>query len=239
MMPRNFAQETLSEATLHKLHELARQCRGDILKMTTLATSGHPGGSMSSIDLFLTVFSMANIDPLNPYGPERDRIVVSHGHTSPGVFSALGRLGFFKSEDAVAHFRQTNSPFEGHVEREVPGVEWGTGNLGQGLSALLGLGVGCRLQGRNVQLYGFMGDGEQQKGQIAEARRFAVKFGLSNATVFVDYNRLQITVPLKKSCHSTSDPAGKPMAGRSSRSTAMIIQRSIRPSERPASSRIR
>jgi len=198
MIPRSFAQATLPDAALHELQELARQCRGDILKMTTLAASGHPGGSMSSIDFYLTVFGMAHINPQDPFAPDRDRIVTSHGHTSPGVFSALCRLGFFNSTDAVAHFRQTNSPFEGHVEREVPGVEWGTGNLGQGLSALMGLGLGARLQGHQIQLYGFMGDGEQQKGQIAEARRFAVKFGLTNTTVFVDYNRLQISGAIDK-----------------------------------------
>jgi len=198
MIARNFAQEKLAESTIKELGTLARQCRGDILKMTTLAASGHPGGSMSSIDFYLTVFAMANVDPRNPFAPGRDRIVTSHGHTSPGVFAALGRLGFFAIEDAVTHFRQTNSPFEGHVEREVPGVEWGTGNLGQGLSALLGLGLGARLQGHNIQLYGFMGDGEQQKGQIAEARRFAVKYGMTNATVFVDYNQLQISGPIAK-----------------------------------------
>ena len=198
MIPRSFTQEILSNAAIMELEELARQCRGDILKMTTLAASGHPGGSMSSIDLYLTVFSMANINPLDPFAPGRDRIVTSHGHTSPGVFSALGRLGFFKIEDAVAHFRQTYSPFEGHVERDVPGVEWGTGNLGQGLSALLGLGLGARLNGHKIHLYGFMGDGEQQKGQITEARRFAVKFKLIDTTVFVDYNRLQISGAIEK-----------------------------------------
>ncbi len=198
MIPRSFDQEALPSSTLTELQEIARQCRGDILKMTTLAASGHPGGSMSSIDFYLTVFAMAHIDPQDPFASGRDRIVTSHGHTSPGVFAALGRLGFFQIEDAVAHFRQTHSPFEGHVEREVPGVEWGTGNLGQGLSALLGLGLGARLQGQQVRLYGFMGDGEQQKGQIAEARRFAVKYGFANTTVFVDYNRLQISGAIEK-----------------------------------------
>jgi len=198
MKAQDFNQEKLSAERIQELQALATQCRGDILKMTTLATCGHPGGSMSSIDLYLTVWCHAKVDPQDPFNPDRDRIVVSHGHTAPGVFAALGRLGYFNVEDAVAHFRQTNSPFEGHVEREVPGVEWGTGNLGQGLSALLGMGIGCRLQNRDVQLYCFMGDGEQQKGQISEARRFAVKFGMNNTTVFIDYNRLQISGNIEK-----------------------------------------
>ncbi len=198
MKAQDFNQEKLSAERIQELQALATQCRGDILKMTTLATCGHPGGSMSSIDLYLTVWCHAKVDSQDPFNPDRDRIVVSHGHTAPGVFAALGRLGYFNVEDAVAHFRQTNSPFEGHVEREVPGVEWGTGNLGQGLSALLGMGIGCRLQNRDVQLYCFMGDGEQQKGQISEARRFAVKFGMNNTTVFIDYNRLQISGNIEK-----------------------------------------
>jgi transketolase len=198
MKAQDFTKETLSPERIQELQALATQCRGDILKMTTLATCGHPGGSMSSIDLYLTVWCHAKVDPKDPFNPDRDRIVVSHGHTAPGVFAALGRLGYFNVEDAVAHFRQTGSPFEGHVEREVPGVEWGTGNLGQGLSALLGMGIGCRLQNRDVQLYCFMGDGEQQKGQISEARRFAVKYGMNNTTAFIDYNRLQISGSIEK-----------------------------------------
>jgi len=198
MFAKGFSAEKLSNEQIAELTRLATLCRGDILKMTTLAACGHPGGSMSSIDLYLTVWTHAQVDSADPFNPDRDRIVISHGHTAPGAFAALGRLGFFNVEDAVAHFRQTGSPFEGHVEREVPGIEWGTGNLGQGLSALLGFGVACRLQERNVQLYCFMGDGEQQKGQISEARRFAVKYGFHNTTVFIDYNRLQISGAIEK-----------------------------------------
>ncbi|NLP09683.1 transketolase [bacterium] len=198
MFAKGFSADKLTAEQIAELTRLATLCRGDILKMTTLAACGHPGGSMSSIDLYLTVWTHCRLDPSDPFHPDRDRIVISHGHTSPGAFAALGRLGFFAIDDAVAHFRQTGSPFEGHVEREVPGIEWGTGNLGQGLSALLGFGVACRLQKRDVQLYCFMGDGEQQKGQISEARRFAVKYGFHNLTAFIDYNRLQISGQIEK-----------------------------------------
>jgi transketolase len=198
MFSKGFSDDKLSNEQISELTRLATLCRGDILKMTTLATCGHPGGSMSSIDMYLTLWCHANVQATDPFNPDRDRIVISHGHTSPGAFSALGRLGYFNIDDAVAHFRQTRSPFEGHVERDVPGIEWGTGNLGQGLSALLGFGVACRLQNRNVQLYCVMGDGEQQKGQISEARRFAVKFGFSNTTAFIDYNHLQISGNIEK-----------------------------------------
>jgi transketolase len=167
--------------------------RGDILRMTTLAGSGHPGGSMSSIEIFMTLYLLANLSPEEPFDEGRDRIVVSHGHTSPGVYAALGRLGFFPLEQAIAFFRKAGSPFEGHIERNLPGIEWSTGNLGQGLSAGCAFSLAARLRGREYQVFVVMGDGEQQKGQISEARRFAVKYGLTNITVVVDYNRLQIS----------------------------------------------
>lgn len=190
---RGFRAERLAPETAEWIRETARQARGHILHMTTLAGCGHPGGSMSSIDLYLTLWSLANVDPRNPRDPARDRIVVSHGHTSPGVYAALGHLGFFPVEDAVAHFRQAGGPFEGHVERNVPGVEWSSGNLGQGLSAGCGMALASRLLGLDSRAYVLMGDGEQQKGQIGEARRFAVKYGLTHLTCVVDWNGLQIS----------------------------------------------
>jgi len=180
------------------LENLATTCRGDILKMTTLAASGHPGGSMSSIDLYLTVYKFANINPDNVNDLERDRVVVSHGHTSPGVYSALGRNGFFNIDNAIAYFRLAGSIYEGHIERMVKGVEWTTGNLGQGLSAACGMAIAGRANNLDYNIYVFMGDGEQQKGQISEARRFAVKYNLKNITAVVDYNRLQISGDITK-----------------------------------------
>ncbi len=160
--------------------------------MTSGARSGHPGGSLSSLHLYLLLWGLAGVDPATPFEATRDRIIVSHGHTSPGVYSVLGRLGFFPIDEALLHFRQTGSPFEGHIERNVPGVEWGTGNLGQGLSAGCGFTLGGRLTGDGGRVYVAMGDGEQQKGQICEARRFAVKYGLAELTALVDLNGLQI-----------------------------------------------
>lgn len=206
-----FTAPELGADEVARLNELARQARGDILTMTTLAKSGHPGGSMSSIEMYLTVWSYANVAPPGepggpvspgqvpdpsrgaPGDPGRDRVVVSHGHTSPGVYSALGRLGLIDIERAVAHFRQAGSPYEGHVERDVPGVEWSTGNLGQGFSAACGMTLAGRLAGRRFHTFCLMSDGEQTKGQVAEARRFAMKYGLSDLTVLVDYNDAQIS----------------------------------------------
>ncbi|MEW6413150.1 MAG: transketolase [Candidatus Zixiibacteriota bacterium] len=190
---RGFTQKGLSEDWFEKLTEMARIARGNILKMTTLAASGHPGGSMSSIEMYMVLYHLAKVDPKNPGRDDRDRIIISHGHTSPGVYSALASAGFFDIDDAIAGFRQAGSPFEGHVERSVPGVEWGTGNLGQGLSVGIGKAIYGRLSGRDFHTYVVMGDGEQQKGQISESRRIAVKYKLSKLTVLIDYNRLQIS----------------------------------------------
>ncbi len=188
-----FEREALPEETVAWLRETARHARGDILKMTTVANSGHPGGSMSSIDIYLTVWSCANVDPANPDDPGRDRIVVSHGHTSPGVYATLARLGFFDLEEVIATFRKAGSVFEGHIERDVPGVEWSTGNLGQGLSAACGFALASRLLQKPFRVFALMSDGEQQKGQISEARRFAKKYGLTNITAVLDYNQIQIS----------------------------------------------
>ena len=192
-MTNRFADHEITDKELVDLDSLAKTCRADILKMTTLAASGHPGGSMSTIDMLLLLYKFANINPDNCRSLDRDRIIVSHGHTSPAVYSALGRNGFFDIDEAVSQFRLAGSIFEGHIERSVPGVEWSTGNLGQGLSAGCGMAISGRLTGNNPHIYVLMGDGEQQKGQISEARRFAVKHKLNNITAFVDYNKLQIS----------------------------------------------
>lgn len=193
-----FDAEHLSETTLASLTTLGRQARADILTMTSLAASGHPGGSMSSVDTYLLLYACARVFPGRPQALERDRIVVSHGHTSPGVYSTLAAFGFIDKTDAIAGFRQAWSPFEGHIEREVPGVEWSTGNLGQGLSAGCGMALASRIHQVPFRVWVCMGDGEQQKGQIAEARRFAVKYGLTNLGVVVDLNLLQISGDIRK-----------------------------------------
>ncbi len=177
---------------LENIKELSKKARAAILTMTTLASSGHPGGSMSSIDFILTLYHMLNIDPKNPNMKTRDRVVFSFGHVSPAAYSTLGLMGFFDLEMAISQFRLAGSIFEGHVEPDVPGIEWASGNLGQGLSAGCGFALAARQNGYKNSVYVLMGDGEQQKGQIAEARRFAIKYSLNNLVAFVDYNKLQI-----------------------------------------------
>jgi len=200
-----FDPETLSDEHIEILERMRVQASTDILTMTTLANSGHPGGSMSTLPALLTLYANCKVDPANPLDPLRDRIFVSHGHISPGTYSALAAFGFCDRGEAISGFRRFGSHFSGHVEISVPGVEWNTGNLGQGLSAGVGAALGGRLHGADpsqdlrdqshasaYRAVVLMGDGEQQKGQISEARRLAVKYGCTNLIAYVDANDLQI-----------------------------------------------
>ena len=137
----------LSLEQLQDIQKKSNIARGNILKMTTLSKSGHPGGSMSTIDFLMTLYHMINIDPKNPKMKNRDRVVMSHGHVSPAVYTTLGEIGFFDIDDAIAQFRLADSIFEGHVEPDVPGVELASGNLGQGLSAGCGFALSARQNG--------------------------------------------------------------------------------------------
>lgn len=198
-MPRErFACEKLTDAEIAALAELSNLCKGDILKMTTLAGCGHPGGSISSLDIYLVLYRFAALAADAPDDPGRDRVVISHGHTSPGAYAVLGRLGFFPVEEAVSGFRKTGTPYEGHVVRTLPGLEWTSGNLGQGLSAGCGFALAARMRGLGYHTFVAMSDGEQAKGQVAEARRFAMKYGLDNLTVVIDYNHIQISGRLEE-----------------------------------------
>ncbi len=175
----------LTKDLLKKIKENADRSRGDILAMTYLAGSGHPGGSLSSIDIYSVLYNVVDMD--------QDKVIVSHGHTSPGVYSALARAGMFDPLAPIKGFRRVGSVFEGHVEPSVPGVVWGTGNLGQGLSVAAGYAIAARLRKIDMDCFVVMGDGEQQKGQVSEARRFIKKYSLNNITVIIDNNRLQIS----------------------------------------------
>jgi transketolase len=187
-----FKEEKLEKETEKYLKELSLKARGAVLTMTTLAGSGHPGGSMSSIDIYLLLYYFLRITG-DIKDEDRDIIVVSHGHTSPGVYSALGMLGIIDIDEAIAYFRKAGSPYEGHIERHVKGIEWSTGNLGQGLSAGCGFSLVSKIKKIENYVFVVMGDGEQQKGQITEARRFAKKYDLKNLFAIIDYNKLQIS----------------------------------------------
>ena len=187
----------LSPEQISSLESAAKRARVSALTMVMAAKSGHPGGAFSSMEMFLTVYGIANITPENCSDLNRDYIVVSHGHTSAGVYAALSEWGFIDRDEAMAHFRNCGTIFQGHIEREVPGIDWGTGNLGQGLSAGAGFALAQRANGYTGHVYVLMGDGGQTKGQLAEARRTAVKEGLTGLVGLIDYNDIQLSGPRK------------------------------------------
>ena len=139
----------LSPEQISSLKAAAKRARVSALTMVTAAKSGHPGGAFSSMEMFLTVYGIADLTPQNCSDLKRDYVVVSHGHTSAGVYAALSEWGFIDRNEVMAHFRNLGSVFQGHVEREVPGIDWGTGNLGQGLSAGAGFALAQRARGQN------------------------------------------------------------------------------------------
>jgi transketolase len=190
---RNFAADAVTDEQAAALADAARRSRLDAVLMVATAKSGHPGGSLSSMDIYTTLLAASDVTPENCEGPCHDRIVVSHGHTSPGVYGALIEWGFIERDEVLPNFRRAGSPFQGHVERAVRGVEWGTGNLGQGLAAGVGFAIADRACGRKSRVFVVMGDGEQPKGENAEARRIAAKEKLSSLTALIDYNHIQIS----------------------------------------------
>ncbi len=190
---RDFSAETVTDEQVKALEEISRGCKLDAVIMTGIANSGHPAGSMSSMDIYNILLATMDMTPRNCCDDARDRVVVSHGHTSPGVYAALAAWGFVDRDEVVANFRRAGSPFQGHVEREVPGVDWGTGNLGQGLSAGIGFALANRARDLDSRVFVVMGDGEQPKGQNAEARRVAAKENLGSLTVLIDLNQIQIS----------------------------------------------
>ncbi|MBQ8693209.1 MAG: transketolase [Synergistaceae bacterium] len=189
----NFPFENLSPEHVKELEAAAKRARVNALTMVKLANSGHPGGAFSSIDMFLAVYGVANLNLANCNDLNRDYVVVSHGHTSAGAYAAMAEWGFFGAEEAAAHFRQIGSVFQGHVDRHVPGVDWGTGVLGQGLSAGAGFALAARANNFRNRVYVLMGDGGQTKGQLAEARRLIAHERLHNVTALIDYNSIQIS----------------------------------------------
>ncbi len=187
------AQEELTEDQLKTLNKMWQRCAGRIILSTTLAGSGHPGGSLSCLHVLLLLYAIMKHDPSDPDWEDRERLIVSIGHISPGVYSVLCEFGYFTEEEFLTEFRRAGSAFGGHIEQGVPGVEWNTGNLGQGLSAADAFALSAKLKKKDkTKTFCLMGDGEQQKGQVAEARRFAIKYGLKDLVCIVDRNHLQI-----------------------------------------------
>ncbi|HHX86594.1 MAG TPA: transketolase, partial [Firmicutes bacterium] len=186
----------LSAEELTRLQELARIIRIDILSMITAAGSGHPGGSLSLVEIVTALyFKIMNIDPDCPAAEDRDRLILSKGHAAPVLYAALASRGFFP-RSALNTLRKLGSPLQGHpVRNRLPGVEVSTGSLGQGLSVANGMALAARLDGSSWRVYVILGDGECQEGQVWEAAMTSSHYRLDNLTAFLDYNGLQIDGP--------------------------------------------
>ena len=167
--------------------------REGILTSTHGAKAGHPGGSLSAADMFTYLyFKEMRIDPKNPRWEDRDRFVLSKGHTAPGLYSALANRGYFPV-DTLPTLRHIDSPLQGHPNMNtVPGVDMSTGSLGQGLSAAAGMAKGAKFLGKDINVYSLLGDGELAEGQIWEATMFAAHYKLDNLCIIADINGLQI-----------------------------------------------
>lgn len=165
------------------------------------AKAGHPGGSLSATELFTWLyFKEMNIDPKNPKNPDRDRFVLSKGHTAPGLYSTLANRGFFPVED-LKTLRKTGSHLQGHpCIQHTPGIDMSSGSLGQGISAAVGMALAGKLMSKDYHVYTLLGDGELQEGQVWEAAMFAGHHKLDNLTVVVDNNGLQIDGAVKDVC---------------------------------------
>ena len=179
--------------TTKELQEICRQARIDIINMTANAASGHPGGSLSSVELMTAVmFTQMRMYPDDPKNPDRDMFVLSKGHAAPCYYSLLCQKGFFPRE-AFRDLRQIDSFLQGHPSvLSVPGVDASTGSLGQGCSIAVGMAIAAKYLKKDTKVFTILGDGECQEGQIWEAMMAASHYHLDNLTIMVDWNGLQI-----------------------------------------------
>ena len=181
--------------------EFALHMRREIIKMLAASGSGHPGGSLSATDIIAVLFhDEMNIDPKDPHKPDRDRFVLSKGHTAPGLYAVLAERGFFPKEDLVT-LRHTGSYLQGHPDmKHIPGIDMSSGSLGQGLSAAAGMAAAGKFDKKDYRVYALCGDGEIQEGQIWEAAMWAGFRKLDNLVVIVDNNNLQIDGTVDEVC---------------------------------------
>ncbi|HAL32626.1 MAG TPA: transketolase [Lachnospiraceae bacterium] len=184
-----------------ELQLAAVKVRKGIVTAVHAAKAGHPGGSLSAADIFTYLyFKEMNIDPKDPRKADRDRFVLSKGHTAPGLYSAMANRGYFPVEE-LETLRKLGSRLQGHPNmNDVPGIDMSSGSLGQGLSAADGMALAAKLDGKDYRVYCLCGDGEIQEGQIWEAAMFAGAKGLDNLCVIVDNNNLQIDGPIDEVC---------------------------------------
>ena len=184
-----------------ELKKTANEVRKGIVTAVHSAKAGHPGGSLSAADIYTYLyFEEMNVDPKNPKMEERDRFVLSKGHTAPGLYSTLANRGFFPVED-LKTLRKLGSYLQGHPSMQyIPGVDMSSGSLGQGISAAVGMALGAKMDKKDIRVYTLLGDGEIQEGQVWEASMFAGHRKLDNLVVIVDNNGLQIDGPVSEVC---------------------------------------
>ena len=176
-----------------QLSEISKELRVDIIKMINKAGSGHPGGSLSAIDILTYLyFEKMNVDINNPKDKDRDRFVLSKGHSAPALYATLAKKGFFPKEE-LDNLRELGSILQGHPDaKKCPGVDICTGSLGQGFSNACGIALGAKLDKSNAKVYAILGDGEIQEGIVWEAMMAAVKYKLDNLVAIIDYNKIQL-----------------------------------------------
>lgn len=183
-----------------ELQKHANDVRKGIISSVHSAKAGHPGGSLSAADVFTFLYyEEMNIDPQDPDMENRDRFVLSKGHTAPGLYAALAYRGFFPVEDLIT-LRKLGSYLQGHPCIHIPGVDMSSGSLGQGVSAAVGMALGAQMDQRDFRVYTLLGDGEIQEGQVWEAAMFAGFHKLDNLCLMVDNNNLQIDGPIDQVC---------------------------------------
>ena len=184
-----------------ELQKVANEVRKGIITGVHAAKAGHPGGSLSAADLFTYLyFEEMNVDPKNPQDPDRDRFVLSKGHTAPGLYAALANKGYFPVEDLLT-LRHIGSHLQGHpCMQHTPGLDMSSGSLGQGISAAVGMALSAKLREKSYRVYTLLGDGEIQEGQVWEAAMFAGERHLDNLVVIVDNNGLQIDGKVEDVC---------------------------------------
>lgn len=188
----------------NKLSFYANEIRKGVLTAVYSAKSGHPGGSLGIAEILSYLyFEEMNIDPENPKMENRDRFVLSKGHTCPALYSALAHRGYFPVDDLVT-FRHTGAYLQGHPDmKHIPGIDMSSGSLGQGISAACGMALSAKLSEKSYRVYTILGDGESEEGQVWEAAMFAAHYGLNNLTAFIDFNGLQIDGEVTKVMNPT------------------------------------
>lgn len=183
------------KADINALKEKAHQFRKEILEILHLAGSGHPGGSLSAVEILTSLyFYKLRHNPQDPHWEDRDRLIVSKGHISAGVYVVLANAGYFPKEE-LKTYRKFGSRLQGHVHSKVPGVEFNTGSLGHGLSVANGIALGSKMLKKNFKTYCLLGDGEIQEGSVWEAAMSASHHKLDNLCAIVDYNKVQENGP--------------------------------------------